>query len=163
MISREIEIGQQERKRMKCVFWVTKEHKENERLEGTLQDLKHYKCTAFVQSCKAFQSNLQPKLAPWTLEKEKKVAIISVCIGIKTLLAITDTAQHSNWLIPVFTMLIRRLPNLCYFWFSYARRDVLPLGKFTVNLSGCPRNSIFTEHIYRIIQQLVPAVRIMAL
>ncbi|XP_075011493.1 mini-chromosome maintenance complex-binding protein [Calonectris borealis] len=40
---------------------------------------------------------------------------------------------------------------------SYARRDVLPLGKFTVNLSGCPRNSIFTEHIYRIIQQLVPA------
>ncbi|NXF84536.1 MCMBP protein, partial [Sclerurus mexicanus] len=39
----------------------------------------------------------------------------------------------------------------------YARRDVLPLGKFTVNLSGCPRNSIFTEHVYRIIQQLVPA------
>ncbi|KFO70904.1 Mini-chromosome maintenance complex-binding protein [Cuculus canorus] len=39
----------------------------------------------------------------------------------------------------------------------YARRDVLPLGKFTVNLSGCPRNSIFTEHIYHIIQQLVPA------
>ncbi|NWR76053.1 MCMBP protein, partial [Centropus unirufus] len=39
----------------------------------------------------------------------------------------------------------------------YARRDVLPLGKFTVNLSGCPRNSIFTEHIYRVIQQLVPA------
>uniref|UniRef100_A0A8D2JFQ8 Mini-chromosome maintenance complex-binding protein n=1 Tax=Varanus komodoensis TaxID=61221 RepID=A0A8D2JFQ8_VARKO len=39
----------------------------------------------------------------------------------------------------------------------YARRDVLPLGKFTVNLSGCPRNSVFTEHIYRIIQQLVPA------
>lgn len=34
---------------------------------------------------------------------------------------------------------------------------MLPLGKFTVNLSGCPRNSIFTEHIYRIIQQLVPA------
>ncbi|NXD65828.1 MCMBP protein, partial [Eolophus roseicapillus] len=39
----------------------------------------------------------------------------------------------------------------------YARRDVLPLGKFTVNLSGCPRNNIFTEHIYHIIQQLVPA------
>ncbi|NXV18569.1 MCMBP protein, partial [Cepphus grylle] len=39
----------------------------------------------------------------------------------------------------------------------YARRDVLPLGKFTVNLSGCPRNSVFTEHIYRIIQHLVPA------
>ncbi|OXB82592.1 UNVERIFIED_CONTAM: hypothetical protein H355_005847 [Colinus virginianus] len=39
----------------------------------------------------------------------------------------------------------------------YARRDVLPLGKFTVNLSGCPKNSVFTEHIYRIIQQLVPA------
>ncbi|XP_077206047.1 mini-chromosome maintenance complex-binding protein isoform X1 [Paroedura picta] len=39
----------------------------------------------------------------------------------------------------------------------YARRDVLPLGKFTINLSGCPRNSVFTEHVYRIIQQLVPA------
>ncbi|XP_036591801.1 mini-chromosome maintenance complex-binding protein isoform X2 [Trichosurus vulpecula] len=39
----------------------------------------------------------------------------------------------------------------------YTRRDVLPLGKFTVNLSGCPRNSTFTEHVYQIIQQLVPA------
>uniref|UniRef100_A0A670YZF6 Mini-chromosome maintenance complex-binding protein n=1 Tax=Pseudonaja textilis TaxID=8673 RepID=A0A670YZF6_PSETE len=39
----------------------------------------------------------------------------------------------------------------------YARRDVLPLGKFTLNFSGCPRNSVFTEHLYRIIQQLVPA------
>ncbi|KAF4791181.1 minichromosome maintenance complex binding protein [Turdus rufiventris] len=39
----------------------------------------------------------------------------------------------------------------------YARRDVLPLGKFTVNLSGCPRSSAFTEHLYRLIQQLVPA------
>ncbi|NWW73569.1 MCMBP protein, partial [Climacteris rufus] len=39
----------------------------------------------------------------------------------------------------------------------YARRDVLPLGKFTVNLSGCPRHSVFTEHLYRLIQQLVPA------
>uniref|UniRef100_H3AJW8 Mini-chromosome maintenance complex-binding protein n=1 Tax=Latimeria chalumnae TaxID=7897 RepID=H3AJW8_LATCH len=37
----------------------------------------------------------------------------------------------------------------------YARRDVLPLGKFTVNLSGCPRNCGYTEHIYRILQQLV--------
>ncbi|NWZ92657.1 MCMBP protein, partial [Nesospiza acunhae] len=39
----------------------------------------------------------------------------------------------------------------------YGRRDVLPLGKFTVNLSGCPRSSAFTEHLYRLIQQLVPA------
>ncbi|ERE78874.1 mini-chromosome maintenance complex-binding protein [Cricetulus griseus] len=39
----------------------------------------------------------------------------------------------------------------------YTRRDVLPLGKFTVNLSGCPQNSTFTEHLYRIIQHLVPA------
>ncbi|KAM4703692.1 mini-chromosome maintenance complex-binding protein isoform 2-T2 [Rhinophrynus dorsalis] len=39
----------------------------------------------------------------------------------------------------------------------YARRDVLPLGKFTLNLSGCPRNGAFTEHLYRILQQLVPA------
>ncbi|CAO2583526.1 Mini-chromosome maintenance complex-binding protein [Lemmus lemmus] len=39
----------------------------------------------------------------------------------------------------------------------YTRRDVLPLGKFTVNLSGCPQNSTFTEHLYRVIQHLVPA------
>lgn len=55
---------------------------------------------------------------------------------------------------------IQCLPNLCCFWCSYARRDVLPLGKFTVNLSGCPRSSAFTEHLYRLIQQLVPAVSI---
>ncbi|CAH2323274.1 mini-chromosome maintenance complex-binding [Pelobates cultripes] len=39
----------------------------------------------------------------------------------------------------------------------YARRDVLPLGKFTLNLSGCPRNGTFTSFIYQILQQLVPA------
>lgn len=40
----------------------------------------------------------------------------------------------------------------------YARRDVLPLGKFTLNLSGCPHTSPYTEHLYRVIQHLVPAV-----
>ncbi|KAG9341040.1 hypothetical protein JZ751_019794 [Albula glossodonta] len=39
----------------------------------------------------------------------------------------------------------------------YARRDVLPLGKFTLNLSGCPQNSAFTDHLYRAVQQLVPS------
>ncbi|KAE8589534.1 hypothetical protein XENTR_v10017603 [Xenopus tropicalis] len=39
----------------------------------------------------------------------------------------------------------------------YARRDVLPLGKFTLNLSGCPRNGTFSELLYRVVQQLVPA------
>ncbi|XP_066457454.1 mini-chromosome maintenance complex-binding protein isoform X2 [Eleutherodactylus coqui] len=39
----------------------------------------------------------------------------------------------------------------------YARRDVLPLGKFTLNLSGCPRNKDFIQHLYRILQQIVPA------
>ncbi|CAI9620864.1 unnamed protein product, partial [Staurois parvus] len=39
----------------------------------------------------------------------------------------------------------------------YARRDVLPLGKFSLNLSGCPRNGIFTQQLYRVVQQLVPA------
>ncbi|MEE6486655.1 hypothetical protein FKM82_014659 [Ascaphus truei] len=39
----------------------------------------------------------------------------------------------------------------------YARRDVLPLGKFTLNLSGCPRNGAFTEHLYPVLQRLVPA------
>ncbi|XP_061084005.1 mini-chromosome maintenance complex-binding protein [Conger conger] len=37
----------------------------------------------------------------------------------------------------------------------YARRDVLPLGKFTLNLSGCPQNGPFTELLYRTVQQLV--------
>ncbi|XP_030058469.1 mini-chromosome maintenance complex-binding protein isoform X1 [Microcaecilia unicolor] len=39
----------------------------------------------------------------------------------------------------------------------YARRDVLPLGKFSLNLSGCPRSSHFPHHLYRILQQLVPS------
>uniref|UniRef100_A0A671NSU9 Mini-chromosome maintenance complex-binding protein n=1 Tax=Sinocyclocheilus anshuiensis TaxID=1608454 RepID=A0A671NSU9_9TELE len=39
----------------------------------------------------------------------------------------------------------------------YSRRDVLPLGKFTLNLSGCPHSSPFTEHLYKVIQQLVPS------
>ncbi|XP_055083153.1 mini-chromosome maintenance complex-binding protein [Periophthalmus magnuspinnatus] len=39
----------------------------------------------------------------------------------------------------------------------YARRDVLPLGKFTLNLSGCPSASPYTERLYQIIQQLVPS------
>uniref|UniRef100_A0A8C5WMB4 Mini-chromosome maintenance complex-binding protein n=1 Tax=Leptobrachium leishanense TaxID=445787 RepID=A0A8C5WMB4_9ANUR len=38
----------------------------------------------------------------------------------------------------------------------YARRDVLALGKFTLNLSGCPRSATFTEFLYRVLQQLVP-------
>ncbi|KAM6923248.1 mini-chromosome maintenance complex-binding protein [Lycodopsis pacificus] len=39
----------------------------------------------------------------------------------------------------------------------YTRRDVLPLGKFTLNLSGCPTVSSYTERFYQIIQQLVPS------
>lgn len=39
----------------------------------------------------------------------------------------------------------------------YARRDILPLGKFTMNLSGCPRNSNYAEHTCRVIQHLVPS------
>uniref|UniRef100_A0A4W3HJ67 Mini-chromosome maintenance complex-binding protein n=1 Tax=Callorhinchus milii TaxID=7868 RepID=A0A4W3HJ67_CALMI len=39
----------------------------------------------------------------------------------------------------------------------YSRRDVLPLGKFTLNLSGCPKNSNYTKHLHRFIQQLVPS------
>uniref|UniRef100_A0A673JUZ1 Mini-chromosome maintenance complex-binding protein n=1 Tax=Sinocyclocheilus rhinocerous TaxID=307959 RepID=A0A673JUZ1_9TELE len=39
----------------------------------------------------------------------------------------------------------------------YSRRDVLPLGKFTLNLSGCPHSSPYTEHLYKAIQQLVPS------
>ncbi|KAM4607884.1 mini-chromosome maintenance complex-binding protein [Polymixia lowei] len=38
----------------------------------------------------------------------------------------------------------------------YSRRDVLPLGKFTLNLSGCPTASSYTERLHQIIQQLVP-------
>uniref|UniRef100_A0AAR2KU90 Mini-chromosome maintenance complex-binding protein n=1 Tax=Pygocentrus nattereri TaxID=42514 RepID=A0AAR2KU90_PYGNA len=39
----------------------------------------------------------------------------------------------------------------------YARRDVLPLGKFTLNVSGCPHSSPYTDQLYQIIQQLVPS------
>uniref|UniRef100_A0A671XWL5 Mini-chromosome maintenance complex-binding protein n=1 Tax=Sparus aurata TaxID=8175 RepID=A0A671XWL5_SPAAU len=39
----------------------------------------------------------------------------------------------------------------------YARRDVLPLGKFAMNLSGCPAAALYTQRFYQIIQQLVPS------
>ncbi|KAK2852570.1 hypothetical protein Q7C36_007771 [Tachysurus vachellii] len=39
----------------------------------------------------------------------------------------------------------------------YARRDVLPLGKFALNVSGCPHTSPYTEQLYQIVQQLVPS------
>ncbi|XP_069546068.1 mini-chromosome maintenance complex-binding protein isoform X2 [Brachyistius frenatus] len=39
----------------------------------------------------------------------------------------------------------------------YTRRDILPLGKFTLNLSGCPTVASYTERLYQIIQQLVPS------
>ncbi|XP_069823845.1 mini-chromosome maintenance complex-binding protein [Dendropsophus ebraccatus] len=37
----------------------------------------------------------------------------------------------------------------------YARRDVLPLGKFCLNLSGCPRHGDFTRHLYGVLQRIV--------
>ncbi|XP_023819512.1 mini-chromosome maintenance complex-binding protein [Oryzias latipes] len=37
----------------------------------------------------------------------------------------------------------------------YSRRDALPLGKFTLNLSGLPAAS-YSERLYQILQQLVP-------
>nr|XP_057916668.1 mini-chromosome maintenance complex-binding protein [Doryrhamphus excisus] len=39
----------------------------------------------------------------------------------------------------------------------YARRDVLPLGKFTLNLSGCPTVPSYSQRLYHAIQQLVPS------
>lgn len=45
----------------------------------------------------------------------------------------------------------------------YSRRDVLPLGKFTLNLSGCPTGASYTQQFYQIIQQLVPSSYYMAM
>uniref|UniRef100_A0AAQ5XNC6 Mini-chromosome maintenance complex-binding protein n=1 Tax=Amphiprion ocellaris TaxID=80972 RepID=A0AAQ5XNC6_AMPOC len=45
----------------------------------------------------------------------------------------------------------------------YSRRDVLPLGKFTLNLSGCPTVASYTERFYQIIQQLVPSSHYLAM
>lgn len=39
----------------------------------------------------------------------------------------------------------------------YARRDVLPLGKFTLNLSGCPTGFSYTERLYQVLERLVPS------
>ncbi|XP_072293289.1 mini-chromosome maintenance complex-binding protein [Eucyclogobius newberryi] len=39
----------------------------------------------------------------------------------------------------------------------YSRRDVLPLGKFSLNLSGCPAANSYSERLYQIVQQLVPS------
>lgn len=45
----------------------------------------------------------------------------------------------------------------------YSRRDVLPLGKFTLNLSGCPTVASYTERLYQILQQLVPSSHYLAM
>lgn len=37
----------------------------------------------------------------------------------------------------------------------YARADVVPLGKFSLNLSGCPRNSSYAKNFYALLEQLV--------
>lgn len=42
--------------------------------------------------------------------------------------------------------------------YRYSRRDVLPLGKFTLNISGCPTVALYTQRLYQILQQLVPSV-----
>ncbi|XP_055358191.1 mini-chromosome maintenance complex-binding protein [Betta splendens] len=39
----------------------------------------------------------------------------------------------------------------------YSRRDVLPMGKFTLNISGCPMVNSYTERLYEIIRQLIPS------
>lgn len=40
----------------------------------------------------------------------------------------------------------------------YSRRDVLPLGKLSLNISGCPTVASYTQRFYQIVQQLVPSV-----
>ncbi|XP_008299244.1 mini-chromosome maintenance complex-binding protein [Stegastes partitus] len=45
----------------------------------------------------------------------------------------------------------------------YSRRDVLPLGKFTLNLSGLPTVASYAERFYQIIQELVPSSHYLAM
>ncbi|XP_075875232.1 mini-chromosome maintenance complex-binding protein [Nelusetta ayraudi] len=45
----------------------------------------------------------------------------------------------------------------------YSRRDVLPLGKFTLNISGCPAVGPFTQRLYQNLQQLVPSSHYLAM
>lgn len=45
-----------------------------------------------------------------------------------------------------------------FFSCRYSRPDILPLGKFTLNISGCPTVASYTHRFYQIIQQLVPSV-----
>ncbi|XP_077992480.1 mini-chromosome maintenance complex-binding protein-like [Glandiceps talaboti] len=40
----------------------------------------------------------------------------------------------------------------------YARRDVMALGKFSLNLTGCPPNTGFSQQLYLLIQDLVTKV-----
>lgn len=53
---------------------------------------------------------------------------------------------------------MKRTDQSSFLSFSYSRRDVLPLGKFTLNISGCPTVASYTQRFYQIIQQLVPSV-----
>uniref|UniRef100_A0ABM0LV56 Mini-chromosome maintenance complex-binding protein n=1 Tax=Saccoglossus kowalevskii TaxID=10224 RepID=A0ABM0LV56_SACKO len=40
----------------------------------------------------------------------------------------------------------------------YARRDVLALGKFSMNLTGCPVGTCFTEELYQLVEELFTKV-----
>ncbi|KAF7666882.1 hypothetical protein LDENG_00089880 [Lucifuga dentata] len=52
-------------------------------------------------------------------------------------------------------LLLHLISNVYVSDTRYARRDVLPLGKFSLNLSGCPAAASYAERLYRTIQQLV--------
>lgn len=146
------------RKRMKCVHWVTTEYKENRMSGRPVQDPKHCKLLLLCGAAKPWGAGSAWLSSLGTAEGRKILADFGVLVLKSCWLSETPHNAQAEW--HLYSVLASCLPNLCPFGCSYARRDVLPLGKFTVNLSGCPRNSAFTEHLYRLIQQLVPAVSI---
>ena len=45
---------------------------------------------------------------------------------------------------------------LCnYFIFSYQRHESEAIGKFCLNLTRCPKDSTFTDHLYHLIENIV--------
>ena len=40
----------------------------------------------------------------------------------------------------------------------YARHDVVPVGKFSLNISGCPRNTPYAAGLHRILSEVVTSV-----
>ncbi|CAL8257078.1 unnamed protein product [Lota lota] len=95
-----------------------------------------------------------PLLPPAALEDSAAslASTLSEMVSVRTELLAYFTHLLLGDVLAAEYLLLHLISNV------YARRDVIPLGKFTLNLSGCPSTAApaYTEQLYQILQQLVP-------